>query len=240
MVKSSDLKSSHFPHKFGKKEVSKIYLFRHGQTTYNAKNIFTGWKDPSLTKKGIVQAKRVAWKLKNKEIEVAFRSRLSRSKDTLKIVLKHHSECKKIIEDNRIIERRYGILEGTTHEAFIKRIGKKLGEDLAAIGDSIENLGKKERKKADLFLGEQEYNAIHRGYNVKVPGGESFADVEKRVESFVEFLKKFVKKNKVNVAISAHGNSIRLFRKIWENASKEEAIKWIIPYDKVYEYEIRV
>ncbi len=223
-----------------KKGVFKIYLFRHGQTTYNAKNIFTGWKDPVLTKKGITQTRRVAKELKNKKINIAFRSRLLRSRESLKIVLKYHPECKKIIEDNRMIERRYGILEGTTHEAFIKRIGKKIGEDLAAIGDSIENLDKRARKKADLFLGEQEYNAIHRGYNVKVPGGESFADVEKRVGSFVKFLKNFVRKNKVNVVISAHGNSIRLFRKIWENASKEEAIKWIIPYDKVYDYEVRV
>ncbi|MEK6917932.1 MAG: histidine phosphatase family protein [Nanoarchaeota archaeon] len=218
----------------------KIYIFRHGQTTYNAKGIFTGWKDPILTRKGAAQAKKVARELKNKKIEVAFRSKLLRSRETLKIVLKFHPECKKIIEDNRIIERRYGILEGTTHEAFIKKIGKKIGEDLEAIGDSIENLDKRARKKADLFLGEQEYNAIHRGYNVKVPQGESFADVEKRVGSFIKFLKKFVKKNRVNVVISAHGNSIRLFRKIWENVSREEAIKWIIPYDEVYEYKIRV
>jgi 2,3-bisphosphoglycerate-dependent phosphoglycerate mutase len=216
----------------------KIYLFRHGQTTYNAKGIFTGWKDPHLTKKGVAQANKVARKLRNKKIEVAFQSKLSRSKDSLKIVLKYHPECKKIIEDNRIIERRYGILEGTTHDAFIKRIGKKLVSDLKAMGDALENLDMRERKKVEMFLGKQEFDAIHRGYNVKVPGGESFADVEKRVGSFVKFLKKFVKKNKVNVAISAHGNSIRLFRKIWENVPKEEAIKWFIPYDKVYEYEV--
>ena len=154
--------------------------------------------------------------------------------------MKYHPECKKIVEDNRIIERRYGILEGTTHEAFIKRIGKKLVSDLKAMGDALENLDIAERKKAEMFLGKQEYNAIHRGYNVKVPGGESFADVEKRVGSFMKYLKIFIKKKKVNVAISAHGNSIRLFRKIWENVSKEEAIKWFIPYDKVYEYEVRI
>ena len=104
-------------------------------------------------------------------------------------------------------------------------------------GDSIESLKPKLRKKVEKFLGEEEYNAIHRGYNVAAPNGESFADVEKRVKSFIVYLKKFVKKNKVNVAISAHGNSIRLFRKIMENASREEAIKWFIPYDKVFEYK---
>ena len=94
--------------------------------------------------------------------------------------------------------------------------------------------------KIKKFLGEKEYEAIHRGYDVKVQGGESFADVEKRVKKFIIYLKKYIKKNKVNVAISAHGNSIRLFRKIMENASKEEAIKWFIPYNKIFNYKIKV
>ena len=72
-----------------------------------------------------------------------------------------------------------------------------------------------------------------------MPKGESFADVEKRVTSFIKFLKKFVKKNKVNVALSSHGNSVRLFRKIIERASRDEAVKWVIPYDKVFEYKIK-
>ena len=47
-----------------------------------------------------------------------------------------------------------------------------------------------------------------------------------------------MKKSKVNVAISAHGNSIRIFRKIIEKASEKQAIEWFIPYDKVFEYTI--
>jgi len=49
-----------------------------------------------------------------------------------------------------------------------------------------------------------------------------------------------MKKEKTNVAISAHGNSIRLFRKIWENKTKEQAIKWVIPYDKVFTYKVKI
>ena len=70
------------------------------------------------------------------------------------------------------------------------------------------------KRKVQRFLGEQEYKAIHRGFNVAPPGGESFADVEKRVKDFIKDLKKFMKKHKVNVAISGHVNSIRIFRKI--------------------------
>jgi bisphosphoglycerate-dependent phosphoglycerate mutase len=64
--------------------------------------------------------------------------------------------------------------------------------------------------------------------------------VESRVSSFIKDLIKLIKKEKVNVAISAHGNSIRLFRKIMEKASKEKAIAWTIPYDDYYEYTINV
>ncbi len=188
----------------------KIYLFRHGQTYYNKNKIFTGWKDSKLTPLGIKQAKIIAKKLKNKKFQVAFYTRLSRSKDTLKYVLKYHPECKRLIKNDKMIERKYGTLQGMSHKKFIEKFSKK---------------------KFDL---------IHRGYNTPPPKGESFAMVEKRVKSFIKELKKFMKKEKVNVAISAHGNSIRLFRKIIEKASKKQAVKWNIPYDKPFEYVINV
>ena len=213
----------------------KIYLFRHGKTFFNARGIFTGWKDSKLNSEGIRNAKKVAEILKKKKFQAAFQTRLSRSKDTLKYVLKFHPECKKIITDDRMIERSYGILEGTSHKNFIDEIGKKI-VDLKIEGNAIENLSPNERKKVEKFLGEEEYKTIHRGYNVAVPKGESFADVEKRVKKFIIYLKKFIKKNKVNAAISAHGNSIRLFRKIMEKTSKNKAVGWFIPYDKVFEY----
>ena len=97
----------------------KIYLFRHGKTIYNSKGIFTGWKDSKLASEGIKNAKKVAEILKNKKFQIAFQTRLSRSKDTLKYVLKFHPECKKIITDNRMIERSYGVLEGKSHKSFI-------------------------------------------------------------------------------------------------------------------------
>lgn len=215
----------------------KIYLFRHGQSTFNRDGKFTGWMDARLTPKGKEQAKTIAKKLKNKKFQVAFRTSLSRSNETLKPVLKFHPECKKILVDDRMIERSYGIFEGTTHKDFIKKIGRK-EYSLEIHGDAIENLNPKLRKKVEKFFGEKEYEAIHRGYNVKVPKGESFADVEKRVGSFIKWLKNYMIKNKINVAISAHGNSIRLFRKIMENATRDEATKWTIPYDKIFEYTL--
>ena len=215
----------------------KIYLFRHGQTTYNRDGRFTGQSEAKLTAMGRKHANTIAKELKNKEFQVAIHTHLSRSKNTLKPVLKFHPECKLILQDDRMIERSYGELEGTTHEQFIDRIGEQ-SYDLRIQGDAIENLKPKLRDKVEEFLGEKEYKAIHRGYKVAAPGGESFKDVEKRVKSFIKDLKKFVRKNKVNVAISAHGNSIRLFRKIMERAPKKSVVKWFIPYDKVFEYNI--
>jgi len=58
------------------------------------------------------------------------------------------------------------------------------------------------------------------------------------VKSFLDDLIRLMKKEKVNVAISAHGNSIRLFRKILEKASEKETVKWSIPFDTYFEYTI--
>jgi len=188
-----------------KKQKLHIYLFRHGQTFYNKNGWFTGWKDSKLSPKGIQHANTIARKLKNKKIQVAFQTHLSRSKDTLKPVLKYHSECKKIITDDRMIERNYGIYSGMSHDSFIKKYGEK------------------------------KYHEVHRGWDAYIPKGENFKQVEKRVKPFIKYLINFMKKNKVNVAISSHGNSIRLFRKIWEHASIKDTVKWFIPYDKVYD-----
>ena len=188
----------------------KIYLFRHGQTTFNRDEMFTGEIDAKLTVEGRKHAEKIAKKLKDKKFQVAIQTRLSRSKDTLKLVLKYHPECKFILEDNRMIERSYGNLSGKSHKTIIKKYGQA------------------------------QYDRWHRGYGIRdrPPLGECFSDVEKRVNDFIKDLKRFIRKNKVNVAISAHGNSIRLFRKIMENASKEDVVKWFIPYDKVFKYRI--
>ncbi len=190
------------------KQKLKVYLFRHGQTFYNKNGWFTGFKDSKLTPEGKKHAKIIAKKLKNKKFQVGIQTRLSRSKDTLKPVLKFHPECKKILKEDRMIERNYGIYSGMSHDSFIKKYGEK------------------------------RYKEVHRGWDVKIPKGENFKQVEKRVKPFIKWLKNYMKKNKVSVAISAHGNSIRLFRKIVEKMSIKETAKGFIPYDKVFEYDV--
>ncbi|MEM4625460.1 MAG: histidine phosphatase family protein [Candidatus Pacearchaeota archaeon] len=222
-----------------KKEVFNIYLFRHGQTYYNEKKIFTGWKDSKLTINGKKSADILAKKLKNRRIDFAFQTSLSRSRETLKTVLKYHPECRGIITDDRMIERSYGSLEGMSHSNFKKKIGKKL-YDLEVSSYISYPLSSKEKEKIKELLGEEEFKLVHRSYEIAPPNGESLKDVEKRVKDFIMFLVKFIKKNKVNVAISAHGNSIRMFRKIWERKSEEECLKWAIPHTKIYNYKVEI
>lgn len=185
-----------------------IYVFRHGQTTFNRDAKFTGFIDAPLTRTGREDAKIVALRLRGKKIDMAFHTRLRRSRESLKEVLKFHPECKKEICDDRMIERNYGNLAGKTHFQVVKKYGFK------------------------------NYDLWHRGFDSRPPAGESFADVEKRVRKFIEDLKGFMKREKANIVVSAHGNSIRLFRKIMERASEKEAVEWSIPYDNYYEYVI--
>jgi len=187
-----------------------IYLFRHGQTYFNRDKRFTGWKDSKLTPKGIKDAKKIAEKLKSKKIDVAFQTHLSRSKDTLKYVLKYHPECKTIITNDKMIERNYGKFQGLYHNTIIAKYGK------------------------------EKYDLWHRAYDYPPPGGESVKMVEKRVMSFIKELIPFMKRNKVNVAISAHGNSMRPFRRYFEKLTIPEMSKLENPWDDYFEYEVNV
>ncbi|MSR85769.1 histidine phosphatase family protein [Candidatus Woesearchaeota archaeon] len=185
-----------------------IYLFRHGQTYYNKSGRFTGDINSHLTPQGVKDAKKIAQKLKGNIVDYAFQTRLSRSKDTLKYVLRFHPECKKIINDDRMIERDYGLLKGKYHARIIVQYGQK------------------------------QFDTWHRSYETRPPGGESIKDVEKRVEAFIKDLLIFMKKHKGNVAISAHGNSMRPFRKHFEHLSREKMMQLENPWDDYFAYSV--
>jgi 2,3-bisphosphoglycerate-dependent phosphoglycerate mutase len=187
-----------------------IYIFRHGQTYFNRDKRFTGWKNSNLTPKGVEQARKVSEKLKDKKFEVAFRTRLSRTLETLKIVLKHHPECEKVVVDDRMIERSYGKFERKYHKTIIKRYGK------------------------------EQFDVWHRSYDIQPPDGESIRMVEVRVLSFIKDLISLMKRKKINVAITAHGNSMRPFRRYFENLSIEQMMRLENPYDDFFEYVIEI
>ena len=115
-----------------------------------------------------------------------------------------------MIKDDRIIERNYGKLQGHTHLEIVEKYGP------------------------------EKYDLWHRGYDTRPEKGESIKDVEKRVLSFIKDLLKLIRKEKVSVAISAHGNSMRPFRRYFEKLSKEEMCSLYNDYEAVYEYSIEV
>jgi 2,3-bisphosphoglycerate-dependent phosphoglycerate mutase len=185
-----------------------IYIFRHGETYYNRSKRFTGWVNSRLTPKGIEQTNLIAEKLREKVFRIAFKTSLSRSSDSLEIVLRYHPECKKVIVDDRVIERSYGVLEKKFHKTIIKKYGKK------------------------------QFDIWHRSYDVPPPGGESIELVERRVLSFVRDLITLMKRDRVNVVISAHGNSMRPFRRYFENLTIKQMMELENPYDKYFDYPI--
>jgi 2,3-bisphosphoglycerate-dependent phosphoglycerate mutase len=185
-----------------------VYLFRHGETNFNRSKRFTGTVNSRLTSKGIEQANLIAEKLKEKTFQIAFKTSLSRSSTSLKIVLKYHPECKKVIVDDRLIERSYGDLERKYHKTIIQKYGEK------------------------------QFDLWHRSYDVPPPGGESIKMVEKRVLSFVKDLLTLMKREKVNVVISAHNNSMRPFRRYFENLTINEMMALENPYDTYFDYTI--
>jgi len=185
-----------------------IYIFRHGETNFNRSKRFTGWVNSRLTPKGIEQANLLAKKLRKKEFQTAFKTSLSRSSNSLKIVLRYHPECKRVIVDDRMIERSYGDLERKYHQTVIKKYGKR------------------------------QFDLWHRSYDVPPPGGESMKMVEKRVLSFVKDLLILIEREKINVLISAHNNSMRPFRRYFENLTIKQMMALENPYDKYFDYTI--
>ena len=91
--------------------ICKLIVFRHAETTDNARMIFSGWRDPRLTPKGLLQAQEVAERLRDERINYAFTSHLSRARKTLEIVLEAHPDVSVFVDD-RLIERCYGLLQG--------------------------------------------------------------------------------------------------------------------------------
>ncbi len=170
-----------------------LYVFRHGQTQDNADFVFSGWRDSPLTEIGRQQALVLATKLGDKKIDYLVSSPQTRAIDTMKTAMSLNSSAKNLeIRMDESIQER---CYGTFQ-------GKS---------------------KLELFLeDEMALHNLRRSYNYIPEGGESTEAVVKRVFGFCEYIVKFMKENKLNVAVSCHGNSIRGFRKFFENLTDEQ------------------
>ena len=188
--------------------MSKLIAIRHGQSTWNAENRFTGWVDVDLSEKGVQEAEKSGKLLKelNIDFDMCFTSYLKRAINTLEIVFEVTGKSKKFIKAWELNERHYGALTGL-NKAEMK---KKLGEEQF----------KKYRRSWDIPPPKLDINSKYSSHNSplykgikNIPNTESLKDTYERVVPYFQMnIEKHLKQNK-NVLLSAHGNTIRALGK---------------------------
>ena len=158
----------------------KLVLVRHGLSTYNDQNRFTGWKDVPLNAQGVAEAEQAVPLLRGMEFGIAFTSLLVRAQHTLDIMLAGLGQEDIPVErDLALNERNYGDL---------------IGQDKA--------------EAAERF-GAEQVHQWRRSFDVAPPGGESLADTTDRAIPYLhDHIMPEVRAGR-NVLVSAHGNSIR-------------------------------
>ena len=177
--------------------MTNLTLVRHGQSDWNNKNLFTGWENPGLTKKGVEEAHKTGNLLKeeNKNYSYLFTSILDRAINTADIIIEELGIGQiNVIRDQALNERDYGELTGLNKDAA----RKKWGEDQVHIW--------------------------RRSFDVPPPGGESLKDTAERVIPYFrdKILPLLIEDN--NILISAHGNSLRALVMHIEGLSSEEIL----------------
>ena len=188
-----------------------LVLVRHGQSQWNEKNLFTGWKDPDLTAKGVEEAKSAGIQLRTEgfQFDVMFTSNLLRAQKTGEIILKELGATNlPVVKNQALNERNYGDLSG-------------LNKDEA-------------REK----WGDEQVHIWRRSFDTPPPGGESLKGTAERVLPYFkkEILPQLLEGE--NILIAAHGNSLRSLVMELDQLTKEQVVKLeIATGDPIY-YEI--
>ncbi len=174
-----------------------LVLVRHGQSEWNLKNLFTGWKDVDLTEQGVNEARAAGRKLKAQglKFDVAYTSALKRANRTLDLILEEMGQTMPIVRDQALNERDYGDLVG-------------LNKD-----------------DARAKWGDEQVLIWRRSYDVAPPGGESLKDtVARALPYFVQEILPRVLRGE-RTLISAHGNSLRALIMVLERLTPEKILK---------------
>jgi 2,3-bisphosphoglycerate-dependent phosphoglycerate mutase len=159
-----------------------LVLARHGQSEWNLKNLFTGWRDPGLTERGVAEAQAAGRALKRDgyTFDVAFTSELVRAQRTCALILEEMGLTGiPVLRDRALNERDYGDLAG-------------LNKD-----------------DARVRWGDAQVHLWRRSYDVRPPGGESLKDTAARVlPYYIDAILPRVMRGE-RVLVAAHGNSLR-------------------------------
>ena len=175
-----------------------LVLVRHGQSEWNLKNLFTGWRDVDLSEQGVAEARSAGRKLKAQgfRFDIAFTSALLRAQRTLDIMLDELGQRGiPVLKDQALNERDYGDLVGLNKDDARKR------------------------------WGEEQVHIWRRSYDVAPPGGESLRDTAARVLPYYiqEILPRVLQGNRV--LVSAHGNSLRALVMVLDRHTTESILK---------------
>jgi len=175
-----------------------LVLVRHGESEWNKKNLFTGWRDVDLTENGVVEARAAGRKLKAQglKFDIAFTSALKRAQRTLDLMLDELGQKTiPVTKDQALNERDYGDLSG-------------LNKD-----------------DARAKWGAEQVHVWRRSYDVAPPGGESLKDTAARVLPYYiqNILPRVLRGERV--LVSAHGNSLRALVMVLDRLSPDEILK---------------
>jgi 2,3-bisphosphoglycerate-dependent phosphoglycerate mutase len=183
-----------------------LVLVRHGQSEWNLKNLFTGWRDPDLTERGVAEARAAGNALRRDGygFDAAFTSELVRAQRTCSLILEEMGlQDIPVARDRALNERDYGDLSG-------------LNKD-----------------DARARWGEAQVHAWRRSYDVRPPGGESLKDTAARVlPCYITAILPRVMAGE-RVLVAAHGNSLRalvmVLDRLGEDAVPDLQIKTGVP-----------
>ncbi len=216
--------------------MKKIVLLRHGESTWNQENRFTGWTDVGLTEKGLAEAVAAGQLLKQQgySFDVAFTSVLKRAIKTLWTVLEEMDRMWIPIHHSwRLNERHYGALQGLNKA----ETAEKFGEEQVLIWRRAYDTPPPALADGDprLESGNPRYAGLTSG---EFPKTECLKDtVDRFLLYWLETIAPTVRSGK-SVVIAAHGNSLRALIKYLDGVSDSEIVGLNIPTGQPLVYEL--
>ncbi|HFC2368585.1 TPA: 2,3-diphosphoglycerate-dependent phosphoglycerate mutase [Neisseria gonorrhoeae] len=213
-----------------------LVFIRHGQSEWNAKNLFTGWRDVKLSEQGLAEAAAAGKKLKENgyEFDIAFTSVLTRAIKTCNIVLEESDQLfVPQIKTWRLNERHYGRLQGLDK----KQTAEKYGDEQVRIWRRSYDTLPPLLDKNDAFSAHKDRRYAHLPADV-VPDGENLKVTLERVLPFWEDQIAPAILSGKRVLVAAHGNSLRALAKHIEGISDEDIMGLEIPTGQPLVYKL--
>ncbi|WP_296025569.1 2,3-diphosphoglycerate-dependent phosphoglycerate mutase [uncultured Aggregatibacter sp.] len=213
-----------------------LVFIRHGFSEWNAKNLFTGWRDVNLTERGVEEAKSAGKKLldANFEFDIAFTSVLTRAIKTCNIVLEEsHQLWIPQVKNWRLNERHYGELQGLDKKATAEKYG-----------DEQVHIWRRSYDTLPPLLDPKDPNSAHndrRYANLPadvIPDGENLKVTLERVLPFWEDQIAPALLSGKRVLVVAHGNSLRALAKHIEGISDADIMDLEIPTGQPLVYKL--